>query len=268
MVSSESGFQLKGAGPEAYERYMIPIHCRTRVADLLDRVSPQPGEHILDVACGTGIVSRNAALRVGQLGHVTGVELNPAMLKVAREMAKYLEQIEFLEGNALDLPVPDSQFDVVLCQAAIQFIPDREKAIREMYRALKPGGRVGLNVFRTAEFNPAFDNLIAALEKCAGPEAAMFLRAPFVMNSVAEMRSLFEQAGFKDIRVVIRIETVRYPSVAHLVRYETLNIPDPEIQKDETQEALTRHMEKLVEAHVDDHGVVFPAQDFVVVAKR
>ena len=77
MTSSESGFQLMGTDPEAYERYMVPIHCQTRVDDLLNRVSLQPREHVLDVACGTGIVSRHAAMRVGPLGRVTGVELNP-----------------------------------------------------------------------------------------------------------------------------------------------------------------------------------------------
>ena len=159
MPGSESGFQLIGTGPEAYERYMVPIHCQTRANDLLNRLILQPREHVLDVACGTGIVSRHAAMRVGPLGRVTGVELNPEMLRIARDMAKYIEQIEFVEGNAIDLPVSDSQFDVVFCQAAIQFISEREKAVREMYRALKPGGRVGMNVFRTAEHNPAFHYL-------------------------------------------------------------------------------------------------------------
>ena len=168
----------------------------------------------------------------------------------------------------LDLPVSDSQFDAVLCQAAIQFIPDREAAVREMYRALKPGGRVGLNVFRTPEHNPGFEYLITALDKHAGKEAAEFMRTPFTMNSVEQMRALFEQAGFKDIRVVIRVDTLRYPSVAHQVRYETLNIPDPAIHTAAMQEALTREMSTLVKAYVDDQGVVFPAQDFVVAARR
>jgi ubiquinone/menaquinone biosynthesis C-methylase UbiE len=268
MTNNESGFQLEGSGPEAYERYMVPIHCLTRAGDLIDRVGLELREQVLDVACGTGLVSRYAARRVGCYGNVTGVELNPAMLHVAREAAKYFEQIEFLEGSALDLPVSDSQFDVVLCQQALMFFSDREAAMREMYRALKPGGRLGLNVWRTPEFNPAFNHLITALEKHAGPEAAQFMRTPFVMESVADMRSLFEQAGFSDIRVVIRIDTLRYPSVEHLVRYETLNIADPEIHTEAAQQALTREMNTLVKANVDDHGVVFPVQDFVVVARR
>ena len=94
------------------------------------------------------------------------------------------------------------------------------------------------------------------------------MRTPFVMDSVTDVRSLFEQAGFVDVRVVIRIETVRYPSIGHLVRFETLNIPNGEIHRGEMQQALTREMHKLAEAQVDDNGVVFPGQDFVVVARR
>ena len=268
MTNDESGFQLKGSGPEAYERYMVPIHCLTRAEDLLDRINLRARERVLDVACGTGVVSRYAASRVGFLGHVTGVELNPGMLEVARQISACYDQIEFVEGSALELPVPDSQFDAVVCQQALMFFPDRVKAVREMYRAMKPGGRVGLNVWRTLEHNPTFDCLIKALEKHAGHEAADFMRSPFVMESVAEMKEIFEQAGFTDINVVIRVDTLRYPSVAHLVRFETLNIPNPEIQSDEMQRALTREMDDLVADYVDDDGVVFPLQDYVVLARR
>ena len=268
MIGNESGFQLTDAGPGAYERYMVPIHCEARARDLLDRVHLQPREHVLDVACGTGIVARHSARRVGDLGKVVGIELNPSMLDVARQISANIEPIEYLEGDAGALPVPDASFDVVLCQHAIMFFPDREESVREMYRALKPGGRVAVSVFRSAEFNPAFKHLIAALEKHAGPDAAEFMRSPFIMESTAQMRALFEQAGFRHICVVNRIETLRYPSVAHLVRYETLNIADPALHTNEIQEALVQEMNTLVAAHIDDHGVVFPAEDYVVVASR
>jgi ubiquinone/menaquinone biosynthesis C-methylase UbiE len=268
MTNVESGFQLKGVGPEAYERYMVPIHCLALADDLLDRVHVRPRERVLDVACGTGIVSRNAAQRVGPLGHVTGIELNPTMLEVARHAATYFDQIEFVEGDALALPVEDGHFDVAVCQQAIMFIPDREQAIREMHRALKPGGRVGLNVFRTPEHVPSFAYLIEALDTHAGAEIADFMRAPFVMESVEQMRSLFAQAGFEDIEVTIRVDELRYPSVEHLVRYETLNIPNPEVHEDAVQNALVQEMEQLAAAYVDDHGVVFPVQQFMVVARR
>ncbi len=82
------------------------------------------------------------------------------------------------------------------------------------------------------------------------------------------MRGIFEQAGFADIHVVIRIDSLRYPSVAHLVRFETLNIPDPEIQREAVQNALTREMDELVADYIDDDGVVFPLQDYVVFARK
>jgi ubiquinone/menaquinone biosynthesis C-methylase UbiE len=268
MEGKDSGFQLMDAGPAAYERYMVPVHCRGRTEDLLDRIHLQPGEHVLDVACGTGIVARQAARRVGDRGRVVGVELNPAMIEVARQVSAYHEPIEYLEGDASALPVPDAGFDVTLCQHAIMFFPDRGAAVREMLRALKPGGRVAVSVFRSVKFNPAFEHLITALERHGGPEAAEFMRSPFIMESVAQMRALFEKAGFNDICVTNRIETQRYPSVAHLVRYETLNIADPALHSPETQAALVEEMSTLVNEYVDDHGVVFPAQDYVVVARR
>ena len=268
MQTKESGFQLIDAGPGAYERYMVPVHCESRARDLLGRVCLQPKEHVLDVACGTGIVARYAARQVGDLGKVVGVELNPAMLDVARQVSSYTGPIEYLQGDAAALPVSDASFDVALCQHSIMFFPDREASVREMHRALKPGGRVAVSVFRSTEFNPAFKYLISALERHGGPEAAAFMRSPFIMESVSQMRMLFEQAGFDDICVTNRIETLRYPSVAHFVRYETLNIADPALHAPETQEAIIEEMTELVAANLDDHGVVFPAQDYVVVAKR
>jgi ubiquinone/menaquinone biosynthesis C-methylase UbiE len=268
MEGKGSGFQLMDAGPGAYERYMVPIHCEHRAMDLLDRVHLEPREHVLDVACGSGIVARHAARWVGDLGKVVGIELNPAMLDVARQVSAYTESVEYLQGDAAALPVSDASFDVVLCQHAIMFFPDREASVREMHRVLKPRGRVAVSVFRSADFNPAFKHLVTALERHGGPEAAEFMRSPFIMESVPQMRTLFEQAGFDDICVTNRIETLRYPSVAHLVRYETLNIADAALHTTETQEALIEEMSALVADYVDDHGVVFPAQDYVVVARR
>ena len=190
------------------------------------------------------------------------------MLEVARQVSAYHEPIEYLAGDASALPVPDAGFDVAFCQHSIMFFPDREASVREMHRALKPNGRVAVSVFRSTEFNPAFKHLITALERHAGPDAAEFMRSPFIIESVAQMRTLFEQAGFEEISVVNRIETLRYPSVAHLVRYETLNIADPALHTSDIQEVLNQEMNTLVAGYTDDHGVVFPAQDYVVVARR
>lgn len=150
------------------------------------------------------------------------------------------------------------------------FFPDRAKALREMHRVLKPDGRIALNVWRAAQFNPVYRHLIAALEKHVGANAADVMRSPFVTRSVAEMRSLLEQARFQDIQVIIRVDTVRFPSIPEFVRQEIESMPVPELQVEmcERQEDLTREMSELLESYVDDWGVVCPVQDYVAVARR
>jgi ubiquinone/menaquinone biosynthesis C-methylase UbiE len=271
MAEGTSGWQLTGAASENYERYMVPAHCETRALDLIERVGLQPGERVLDVACGTGIVSRLAARRVGHFGNVTGVDVNPDMLEVARKVSAYFDPaIEFVEGTAEDIALPSSHFDAVLCQQALMFFSDRKKALKEMHRVLKPNGRIALNVWRSEQFNPVYRDLIVALEKHVGADVAAVMRSPFIIKSVGEMRSLFEQAAFRDVRVVIRVGTVRFPSVSELVRQEIESMPVASLQAkmSDVREPLTREMSDLLESYVDDQGVVCPVQDYVAVARR
>ena len=264
MATKESGFQLTGAGPAGYERYMIPAHCDARAEDLLRRVNPQPQEHLLDIACGTGIVTRRAAPLVGDLGRVVGTELNPQMLQVARELSAYQDSVEFIEGDAEALPVPDGSFDIALCQQAFMFFPNQVVAAQEIHRALKPGGRTAISVFRTLQHNPAFEHLVRALEKHAGTEAAAFMRSPFIFENPEQIRAPFIKAGFKKVTVIVRVAPLRYPSIRHMVRYETLNVSDPSLHTGEMQTMLCNEMESAAAEYTDDHGVVFPSQDFVV----
>jgi ubiquinone/menaquinone biosynthesis C-methylase UbiE len=265
-MTEQSGFQLQGSGAEAYERYMVPVHCLTRAEELLDRVAVRPGAHVLDVGCGSGVVSRSAARRVGAGGHVTGVELNPEMLDVARRASPFVDGIDFQIGDACALSMDDGIFDVVVSQHALMFIPDRDAAVREMRRVVKPGGRVAVSVFRGLEHNPHFAALVDALGKHAGREAAGFIGAAFVIKSVPQMRTLFESNGWRDIEVTLRVETARYPSLDRMVLYETLNIPDPGVHGDDVHRALVEELEPFAKDYVDDRGVSFPTADYVVVA--
>lgn len=138
-------WQLDGRAPELYERYLVPAITAVWAADLVERAAPRSGERVLDVACGTGIVARRAAERVGNHGRVVGLDLNSGMLAVARSLSSQdASGIEWREGSALAMPLPDAAFDLVLCQLELQFFPDRPLALREMRRALVPGGRLAL----------------------------------------------------------------------------------------------------------------------------
>ena len=117
---------------EIYESFFVPALSAPWAEDLLRRTAPRPGERVLDVACGTGIVARRVAPRVGPTGRVVGVDPNLGMLAVARAAAAAEGvSIEWREGRAEALPVEDAAFDLVCCQVALMFFEDRAAALRE-----------------------------------------------------------------------------------------------------------------------------------------
>src|SRR5262249_24617588 len=136
-------WQLEGNAAELYERYLVPAITIKWAADLVRRAQPRPGEAVLDVACGTANVSRFAAKLMGQ-GHVSGLDLNSAMLQVAGTAPRGGVQINWVEGSALELPFSAASFDLVLCQLGLQFFLDQARALREMHRVLSSSGRIAL----------------------------------------------------------------------------------------------------------------------------
>ena len=142
---------------QAYEQYMVPGIMVPGVQLMLRYAQPQSGERVLDVACGTGIVARTVAPLVGAAGQVTAVDINPAMLAVAKTTP--LPQgvsIEWREGSALSLPLSDTAYDMVLCHQGLQFFPDKVAALREMRRVLVKGGRGVVNVQQSLAQNPIY----------------------------------------------------------------------------------------------------------------
>ncbi len=140
-------FQVSATAAEQYERYPVRFILGPWAPGLIEAAALQAGQHVLDVACGTGVVTRLAAGQVGETGQVTGLDINPGMLTVARTLPRPAgAPITWQEGSALALPFPDAAFDAVLCQQGLQFFPDRPLAVREIHRVLRPGGRVAVSV--------------------------------------------------------------------------------------------------------------------------
>jgi len=114
MTDNEQ-WQLHGSAPLMYQRYLVPAITSLWAVDLLNRALPSADERILDLACGTGVVARLAAERMGS-GQVVGVDINAGMLAIARSLpAPARPVIEWLEGSALALPLPSASFDLILC---------------------------------------------------------------------------------------------------------------------------------------------------------
>ena len=189
-----------GSGPEGYEEFLVPAMFAPFAERLVVRAGVGEGSRVLDVACGTGIVSRAAARRVGVGGSVTGVDLGEPTLAVARSRASEDGvAIEYIQSDAGALPFEDGAFDVVLCQQGLQFFPDRGGALTEMRRVLKPGGRLGVATWAAIERTP-FMALANALGRHVGSDAAQMMHAPYALHEGADLGRLISDAGFAEVR--------------------------------------------------------------------
>jgi ubiquinone/menaquinone biosynthesis C-methylase UbiE len=281
------GFQLDGEGPHAYERYLVPAFFLPCADMLLDLAAAGPGERVLDVACGTGIVARRAGVRVGGAGQVVGVDVNTAMLGVARAVAAGgsagsgdsagsggsggSAAIEWRRGDAAALPLPTGVFDVVCCQQGLQFITDQPGALAEMYRVLAPGGRLALAVWRAIDHHLAFAAVVRALDRHVGAEAAAMMHAPFAGPDRDMLRHLLDHAGFGKISIRIGVLTVRFESAREFLRQEVASTPLAALvgaMDTVARDKLIRDLAIMLQSHLDDDGLVFPMQTWLVSAGR
>lgn len=197
---------------ENYQRFFVPAIGAPVADDLIAMAAPQPGERVLDVACGTGVVTRLAAERVGAAGSVTGLDIHPGMLAVARSATPSNMSIDWQEGNAESLPFPDNAFHVVLCQMGLQFVSGKLTALREMRRVLETGGRAAISV--PGPKPPLFAIMSDALARHFGPQAAAFADRVFSMHDVDELKELMRSAGFRDVSVAAKPKPLRLPAPA------------------------------------------------------
>ncbi len=201
-MSEFSRWQLSGNAAEFYERYSM-FMLEPWVPALVKAVRLQSGERVLDVACGTGFVARHAAECVGEVGTVTGVDINVGMLAMAKAAtaSRTALTIDWREADVSALPFPDGSFDVALCQQGLQFFPDRLVALQEIRRILVPGGRIGLSVWGSMEENLYFLAVESAIRRHVSDDAASRLRKPHTLADPEEVRAAIIGSGFADADV-------------------------------------------------------------------
>ncbi len=270
-TTTTSGWQLTDNAAEAYETHLVPVIFRGLAERLVAAAHVGPGDRVLDVACGTGVVARAAARRMDGQGSVVGLDVNADMLATARAATRGVRPtIDLHEGDVAHLPFEDDLFDAVLCQEAVQFFPDRVGALREMRRVATPGGRITFSVLRSLERHPVYDIFAAALDDHAGADAAAMMRSPFALGDAETLRAYARDAGLQDVTIQVSVGTERFPSVPEFVRWEAASSPLAmeldRLGRDE-QAALVDRLERELAPYLDDVGLVFHNETHIVTAR-
>jgi ubiquinone/menaquinone biosynthesis C-methylase UbiE len=262
---------------ETYEQYFGPAIADPWTHVLLEYAAPQPGERVLDVACGTGSVARHVAPLVGAAGQVVGLDSSPAMLAVARALppAPTGATIAWQEGDAIRLDLPDEAFDLVLCQQGLQFFPDRAAALREMRRVLAAGGRVVISVWQALHYHPVYEALFQATARHLGAPIAT-VDVAFSLGDAEALRTLLGDAGLQRLAITPRSLQIHLPAPERFVQLTVLGAATsvPAFAHLETAarsalvEAVSSEAQAVAQRYREGDTLTFPMSTHIAVAYK
>lgn len=195
-----------------YETYLVPAIFEPLARILIDLARPLPNEHVLDAACGTGVVARSTAAVIGPSGKVVALDFDPLMIAMARRLDP---NVIWSVGDLQDLPFEDEVFDLAICQQGLQFLPDREGGLRQLYRVLRRGGRMVLGIWTELAKSPGHALLFAVLGRLLGTDMT---RPPaWSLTDETQILEFVSAAGFIDVEMTIASLRTRYPSARRFV---------------------------------------------------
>ena len=255
--------QVTRSAAEVYEQFFVPALFGQWPARVCKAVGVRPGDDVLDVGCGTGVLARHAAQRLAGVGNVTGLDPNPGMLEVARRAP---ERITWVAGVAEALPFADEAFDRVLSQFVLMFVTDTEQAVHQLRRVTRAHGTVGVATWCQVEESPGYAAMIDLLDEVIGSSAAAALRAPFALGTEPELHTLLARA-FDQIRIAKHPGEARFASLQAWLHTEIRGWTLADAISDENYERLLeRAPAQLADFVTDDGTVRFPAPALIAVA--
>ena len=233
------------AGRE-YEALYVPNLFLPWPSHLIESAIIREGTHVLDVGCGTGVLTREILSVVGNTGRVVGLDPAPGMLAAAAEIQA---NIEWVSGTAEELEFNDNEFDCVVSQFGMMFFQDKQKSASQMCRVTKPGGRVAVAVWDAIENNPTYGDIIKVLDEEVSTVAGDALRLPFCLGDADEVVSILDAAGFEAISVETRTEPACFPHARTMVEADLrgwLPLFGIELEEDRIEDVLVQSDKRLL----------------------
>jgi ubiquinone/menaquinone biosynthesis C-methylase UbiE len=203
--------------PQHYDQGLGPIIFVDYAADTARRVAACKPGRVLEIAAGTGIVTRVLRDVLPATAHLTATDLNPPMLEIARAKFRDGEAVDFKPADAMALPFADGSFDAVVCQFGVMFYPDKDKSYREALRVLSPGGHYLFSIWDSHRYNP-FGRITHQVAARFFPvDPPQFMNVPFAYAFEPIKQSLIE-AGFADITAAVVRREKEIPDAARFAR--------------------------------------------------
>jgi len=255
--------------PEMYEMHLVGPLFRPWAKIALDEIKLSPGDRVLDIACGTGIVARVARERLQDSVHVVGIDLSRDMLSVARAVDA---AIDWREGNSAALPLRDGEvFEVIICQQGLQFFPDKPAAVAQMRRAAAPGGRLAVATWRSDDESPFLRELRRIAENHLGEIADQ--RHSF--GDAAALGKLLDEAGFVEVRSRIISRIMHFDADTWLLRGNAMALVGMSIAgkvMDETEkrrivDTIVSESERVRDQYRDGSEIAFELSINLATAK-
>jgi ubiquinone/menaquinone biosynthesis C-methylase UbiE len=269
MADRNAAFE--GTIPQHYDRYLGPLLFHPYADDLAARLVPKPDVRVLEIACGTGLVTRRLLDRLGGSGSILATDLNEAMLAYARSQVVAAPGLQWRQADAVKLPLPDRSFDAVVCQFGLMFFPDKAAAVREAFRVLRPGGTYLFNVWGAAADNPVPRITHETVGTFFPADPPQFYTVPFNCHEPGPIQAWLVAAGFADIAWTVLDKTGTSPSAADAAIGLIEGNPIAAAIVDRRADALPeveRAVAARIAAEVGDHPVRAPLRAVVFSARR
>jgi len=259
-----------GSIPENYDRFLGPVLFEPYARDLARRVPAEEGTRLLEVACGTGIVTRHLRERLPARARFVATDLNPPMIEYARRKLDGVEGIDWRPADACELPFPDGSFDVLVCQFGLMFVPDKEKALREARRVLAPGGTFLFSVWDSLDRNTFAKKAHETIAGFFPDNPPTFYQVPFSLHDTDALRKMLAVAGFADVRVEPVAFQGESPSAGDLARGLVEGNPVGNLIRergDIDMAAVLEAVRRVVAREFGDRPVRIPLHAFVLTAR-
>ncbi|MEM7336513.1 MAG: methyltransferase domain-containing protein [Chloroflexota bacterium] len=258
--------QVTNSAAEIYDEFYLPALFRQWTPLMINASYIGMGADVLDVACGTGVLARDVYSKVGPDGTVTGLDINSGMLAVARMREP---NIKWVEHAAERLPFEANQFDAVVSQFGMMFFEDRETAVSEMVRVLKPGQRLAVAVWDALDTSPGYAALVDLLDRLFGSEIAQGLRSPFNMGDRTLFESYFNLPELEDVSIETHQGLAQFDSISDWVFTDAKGWVMSEAFGDGEMALLLKEAESALSSFADKNGrVQFDAPAHILSAQK